>query len=110
VTSVSRDDLPGKDDPGGKEDALDDSSSDVAEGENLVLPPRDRVEDDGRSDVRDDEKKLQEDSQVDLVVLPATSDVPGRVIENGLEEKVRRNRRHERDEKQHTEDARRPLV
>ena len=34
------------------EDALDDSRSDVADGEGLVLPPRDRVEDDSRSDVR----------------------------------------------------------
>ncbi len=51
-------------------------------GQGLVLPPRDRVEHDGRSDVREDEKELQEDSQLDLVVLAATGDVGGRVVEN----------------------------
>jgi hypothetical protein len=35
------------------EDALDDSSGDVADGQGLVLPTRDRVEHDGRSDVRE---------------------------------------------------------
>ena len=99
-----------EDDPGGEEDALDDPGGDVADGEDLALPPRDRVEDDGRSDVREDEKKLQEGPQVNLVVLPATSDVRGRVVKNGLEESQRRDRRHERDEEQHTEDTRSPLI
>ena len=76
-----------EDDAGRDEDALDDSSSDVADGEGLVLPPRDRVEHNGRSDVGEDEEELQEGSQVDLVVLPAAGDVPGRIVENGLEER-----------------------
>ena len=79
-----------KDDPASKEDALDDSSSDVADGEELVLSPHDRVEHDGRSDVREDQQELQERAQVDLVVLAAAGDVPGRVVENGLEENRRR--------------------
>ena len=99
-----------EDDPHRDEDALDDSSTDVADREGLVLPPRDRVEDDGRSDVRDDEEELQESAQVDLVVLPATSDVPDRIIENWLEERERADRRDERDDEQHSEDPAVPLV
>ena len=78
-----------EDDADRDEDGLDDPSSDVADRECFVLPPGDRVEGDGRSDVRDDEKELQERSQVDLVVLAVTGDVAGRVIENGLEEQKR---------------------
>jgi len=52
-----------EDDPRRKKDTLDDSSSDVAEREGFVLPPRDRVEDDGRSDVRDDQEELQESGE-----------------------------------------------
>ena len=92
------------------EDALDDSSCDVADGESLVLTPRDWVEDDGRSDVGNDEEELQESTQVDLVVLPATSDVPDWIVKNGLEETQRRNRRDERDDEQHSEDPAMPLV
>ena len=99
-----------EDDPRSKEDALDDPGGDVADGEELVLSPHDRIEDNGRSDVREDEKKLQEGSQVDLVVLPAPGDVRGRIVKNRLEQSQRRDRRHERDEKQHAENARSPLI
>ena len=65
-----------EDDPGRDEDAFDDSSGDVSDGQEFVLPPHERVEHDGRSDVREDEKEVQEGSEVDLAVLPATRDVP----------------------------------
>ena len=70
------DDAEHEDDPGRDEDGLDDPRGDVADGEGLVLPPRDRVEDDGGADVREDEQELQERSQVDLVVLPAAAMYP----------------------------------
>ena len=76
--------------PAGDEDALDDPSGDVPDGEGLALPSRDRIEDNRSSDVRDDEQELQERCQVDLVVLSATRDVPGWVVEHGLEERERR--------------------
>ena len=50
------DDSEHEDDPHRNEGAFDDSSSDVPDRERLVLTPRDRVEDDGRADVRDDEQ------------------------------------------------------
>lgn len=78
--------------PGRDEDALDDSSGDVADGQEFVLSPHDRVEHDGRSDVREDEKEVQEGSEVDLAVLPATRDVAGRIVENRLEESQRCDR------------------
>jgi hypothetical protein len=53
---------------------------------------------------------LQEGAQVDLVVLPATGDVSGRIVENGLEESERRNRREERDDEQNSEESSAPLV
>jgi hypothetical protein len=96
--------------PARNEDALDDSSSDVADGEELVLSPRDRVEHNGRPDVRDDEQELQERAQVDLVVLAATSDVTGRIVEHRLEESECADRRDERDQEEHSEDPRIPLV
>lgn len=68
--------------------------------------PRDRVEDDGGPDVRDDEKQLEEGSQVNLVVLAAPGDVPGRVVKDRLEERQRRDRGDEREQKQRSEDAR----
>jgi hypothetical protein len=71
-----------EDDSGGNEDAFDDSRGDVAECENLALSPCDRVEDDGRSDVGDDEKKLQQHGHVDQIVVPAASEVTSRVVEN----------------------------
>jgi hypothetical protein len=46
------DDAEHEDDPRRDEDALDDSRRDVADGQGLVLPPRDRVENDRRSDVQ----------------------------------------------------------
>ena len=72
--------------PARDEDALHDSRSDVADCEGFVLPPRDRVEGNSRSDAGDDEEELQQSAQVDLVVLPAARDVPDRIIENGLVE------------------------
>ena len=104
------DDPEHEDDPHRDEGAFDDSRSDVADGESLVLTPRDWVEDDGRSDVGNDEEELQESTQVDLVVLPATSDVPDWIVKNGLEENQRRNRRDEREDHQHSEDVAVPLV
>ena len=40
------------------EGALDDAGRDVAEREDVVLPPHDRIDDDRRADVRDDEEQL----------------------------------------------------
>jgi hypothetical protein len=40
------------------------TSSDVADREVLVLPPRNRVEHNRRADVREDEEKLEEGAQV----------------------------------------------
>src|SRR5688572_4860362 len=90
-----------EDDPRSDEDALDDSSGDVTDGDGLVLPPRDRVEHNSRSNVREDEKELQEGSQIDLVVLAPTGDVGGRVVENWLEESQRCDGGDERDDEQH---------
>jgi hypothetical protein len=104
------DDSEHEDDPHRNEGAFDDSSSDVADRERLVLTPRDRVEDDGRADVRDDEEELQKSTQINLVVLPATSDVPDRIIEDWLEEREGPDRRNERDDEQHPEYAAVPLV
>src|SRR6185312_11452355 len=87
-----------------------DSRSDVADCEGFVLPPRNRVEGNSRSDAGDDEEELQESAQVDLVVLPAAGDVPDGVIENRLEEGESTDRRDERDDEQHAEDAAVPLV
>ena len=61
-----------EDDPRRNEDALDDPRTRRSRWPGLVLPPRDRIEHYGRSDVREDEKELQEGSQVNLVVLAAT--------------------------------------
>ena len=97
------DDAEHEDDPARDEDALDDSSSDVADREELVLSPHDRVEHDGRSDVGDDQQELQERAQVDLVVLAVTGDVSGRVVEHGLEESQCADRRDERDQEEHPE-------
>ena len=108
--SAQADDAEDEDDPRRNEDGLDDASTDVADREVLVLPPRNRVEHNRRGDVRKDEEKLEEGSQVDLVVLPATGDVPGRVIEYGLEQSERPDRRDERDDEEHTEDTRSPLI
>jgi hypothetical protein len=69
-----------------------------------------RVEHDGRSDVREHEKELQEGPQVDLVVLAPTGDVPGRVVENWLEESERSDGGDERDDEEHSEDPGVPLV
>ena len=74
--------------PHADEDGLHDASTDVADGEDLVLSPGDRVQHDGRPDVRDDEKKLQKRAQLDRRVRPATGDVPRRVIESGHVEKA----------------------
>ena len=99
-----------EDDAGCDEHALHQTSGDIAEGEDLVLPPQDRVHHDGCPDVRDDEQQLEEHSEIDLAVLAATGDVRGWVVENGLEESERRYRGDERDEEQHSEDPRIPLV
>src|SRR4029079_6932938 len=80
------DDSDHEDDAARDEDALEDSRSHVANREGFVLPPRNRVEDNSRSDSGDDEEELQQSAQVDLVVLPAACDVPDRIVENGLEE------------------------
>ena len=61
-----------EDDPDRDEDGLDDSSRDVADPERFVLPPRDRVEDDARPDVREDEEELEQDREVE----PARAPVP----------------------------------
>ena len=99
-----------EDDPRRDEDALDDPRRDVADGEDLALPPSDRVEHDRSSDVRDDEKELQEGTQADLAVPPITGEVTGRIVENGLEKKRSRDRREKRDDEQHPEDPGGPLI
>ena len=99
-----------EDDAGRDEGALDETSGDVAEGKDLVLPPEDRVHDDSGSDVRDDEQQLQERPEIDLVVLAATGDVAGGVVENRLVESESRDRRDERDEEEHSEDPSIPLI
>ena len=75
-----------EDDAGRDEHALHHASGDIAEREDLVLPPHDRVQDNGRADVRDDQQELEEHSEIDLVVLAAAGDVRGRVVENRLVE------------------------
>src|SRR6478672_5187595 len=92
-----------EDDPARDEDGLHDSRSDVADCEGFVLPPRNRVEGNSRSDAGDYEEELQESAQVDLVVPAATGDVPDGVVENRLEKTQRRDRRDERDDEQHSE-------
>ena len=77
-------------DPRGDEDGLDDSRSDEADSQGLVLPLRDRIQNDGGSDVRDDQEELQENRQVHDVVLAVLGDVRGWVVQNVLEEDVAR--------------------
>jgi hypothetical protein len=99
-----------EDDSGRDKNGLDDSRVDVADREGLVLTPCDRVEGDGRSDVRDDEKELQERSQIDLVVLPLTCMYPAGSSSYGLEQQNRTDRRNEREDEQKAEDPAVPLV
>jgi len=66
------------------ERALDETSRDIAESEELALPPQDREQHDGGADVRDDEEQLQERSQEDAVV--GAGDVAAGVVENRLKE------------------------
>ena len=63
------DDSEDEDHPRGDEDGLDDPRSDEADGQGLVLPLRDRIQNDRSSDVRHDQKELQENRQVHDVVL-----------------------------------------
>src|ERR671910_1794764 len=99
-----------EDDPDRDENGLDDSSRDVADRERFVLPPRDRIENDTRPDVREDEEELEQDREVEPAHPPVPADKPGRVVENGLEDEIRRNRREERDDEQHPEYPAVPLV
>ena len=71
--------------PAAMNDALDQTRGDVADREELVLPPHDRVDHDGCADVRDDQQELEEHAEVDLVVLTAAGDVPGWIVENRLD-------------------------
>ena len=48
-----------EDDPGGDEHGFHHPSSYVADRENLVLPPHDRIQNDGRTDVRDDQQEFE---------------------------------------------------
>jgi hypothetical protein len=61
----------------GDEGAFNDTSRDIAESEDFVLPLEDWVQHDGGADVRDDEDELQERSQEHAVVGAATDDVAG---------------------------------
>jgi hypothetical protein len=80
------------------------SGSHVAERKHFVLPSQYREHHHGGSDVGDDQKQLEENAQVDLVVvLSAAGDIAGRVVENGLEESECRDRREEPDEEEHAE-------
>src|ERR687890_1629967 len=81
-----------------------------ADREGLVLPLRNRIEHDGRSDVREDEEELQEHTEIDLALAPVPRDETSRVVEKRLEEKRRRDRRDERDDEQDSEESSLPLV
>ena len=70
-----------EDDPGCDEGALHQARGDVAEREDFVLPPQDRVDHEGCSDVGDDEQQLEERAGEDLAVPAATGDVRDRVVE-----------------------------
>ncbi len=104
------DDSEHEDDSHRDEGGLDDPCADVADRQRLVLTPCDRVEGNGRSDVRDDEQELEEGSQIDLIVLPPTCDVSDRVVQNRLEERERADRCDERGDEEQSEDPAVPLV
>src|SRR5919107_5325038 len=81
-----------------------------ADREGLVLPLRNRIEHDRRSDVREDEQELQEHTEIDLALAPVPRDETSRVVEKRLEEKRRRDRREEREDEQDSEESSLPLV
>ena len=56
------------------------------------LPLRDRIQNDGGSDVRDDQEELQENRQVHDVVLAVLGDVRGWADQDVLEEDVGEDR------------------
>ena len=85
------------------EGALDQTGGDKAERKHLVLPLEDREQDDGAGDVRDDQEQLQRRSHEDAGVVGAgAGDVAGGVVEHGLEQIQRRDRRDEGDDEQHS--------
>src|SRR4028118_1238332 len=71
----------------GDEDAFHDTSRDVAEDEDFVLPLEDRVKHDGGAYVGDDEDQLQERSKGHAVVGAAPEDVAW-VVQHGDVEKI----------------------
>ena len=79
-------------DADGDEGAFDDTSRDVAKGEDFVHPLDDGIEHDGGADVGDDEDQLQERAQGHAVVGAATDDVAGIVQHRDVEKNKRGSR------------------
>ena len=86
-----------------------DAGSEEPHGQRLVLAPEGRERHDGGADVRDDEQQLEEGRQVDAGIDAATGEYPEGFIEHRLVEVQRRDRRHERDEEEHSGDPGAPL-
>src|SRR5215212_4243463 len=90
----------------GDEDAFDDSSRDVAEHEDFVLPPENRVKHDGGADVGDNEDELQERSKDHAVVGGAgTEDVAGVLKHGGVEKEKRGDRGGKSDQVQNAKNS-----
>jgi hypothetical protein len=51
----------------------------------VVLPFHDRIDHDGRADVRDDQEQLQEGSEEDPVIGAAVRDVADGIVQDRLE-------------------------
>jgi hypothetical protein len=66
--------------PNGDEGAFSDTSRDIAQSKDFILPLDDGIEHNGGADVRDDEEQLQEHSQEHAVVGAGTDDV-ARVVQ-----------------------------
>ena len=107
---LQRDDPENRDDPDEDERAFNEPGGHIPHREYFALSLDDRVNHDGRADVRDDEQQLEERSEQDPVVLPRARDVANGVVEDRLVEHQRRDRRHERDEVQDAEKSRPFLI
>ena len=84
--------------------ALNDTSRDIAEGEDLVHPLEDGLNHDGGADPGDDEDHLQERAQPNACVGAATDDVAG-IVKHGDVEKNGGDRGDVRDQEQYARNS-----
>ena len=107
---MQRGDRDHREDADEDERALDDPRRHVADRKVFELAPHDRDDDDGGSDVRDDQEKLQQRAEVDLVDVARARDEGHRMTERRFIQRQRRDRRDEREEVEHAENTRSLLI